>query len=104
MEPRLAKTTNYHVKLVEKSGKPLSKLFSKDFSSGKCFRGDCQPCRNPSIKGPSLCGVKSVIYECVCSICDEAHRLAPDLAHQGKYVGQTSRTLYERSIEHLAGF
>ena len=28
IEPRLAKTTGYHIKLVERSGKPLSNLFS----------------------------------------------------------------------------
>ena len=35
----------------------------------KCFREDCLLCKNPKIKGPSLCNVKSVVYECVVSKC-----------------------------------
>ena len=103
IEPRLAKTTNYHAKLVEKSGKSLSKCFSKDFSSGKCFRTDCYVCKNPTLKGPSLCNVKSIVYECVCDICDTTHKLTDNSTHRGRYVGQSSRTLYERVNEHMTG-
>ena len=40
VEPRLAKSTGNHAKLVEKSGKALSKFFSKNVSTGKCERLD----------------------------------------------------------------
>ena len=33
IEPRLAKISGYQCKLTEKSGKPLSRFFPKDFSS-----------------------------------------------------------------------
>ena len=36
IEPRLAKATKYQVKLIEKSGKPLSGFFDTSISSGKC--------------------------------------------------------------------
>ena len=103
IEPRLAKLTGYHVKLTEKGGRALSKFFSKDFSSGKCFRGDCVPCQNPEIRGPTLCNIKSVVYEGVCVLCDGEHKKNPSSRHKGMYVGQTSRTLYERAGEHVAG-
>ena len=102
IEPRLAKSTKYHVKLVEKSGKPLAKMFSTDFSDGKCGRVDCKVCSNPDTKGPSLCMVSNVVYEAVCALCNEKHKTDKQTPHQGKYVGETSRTLYERSCEHYA--
>ena len=54
-------------------------------------------------KGPSLCRVKSVVYQCVCLICDEIHKKTPHEPHNGLYVGETSRTLSERCDEHFKG-
>ena len=87
LEPRLAKTSGYLVKLVEKSGKPLSNMFSKDIGSVRCHRDDCLPCQNDKVKGPSLCAVKSVVYESVCEICESDHLAHPNVPHKGKYVG-----------------
>ena len=50
IEPRLSKTSGYLVKLVEKSGKPLSKMFPKSVVSSRCHRDDCLPCSNPKIR------------------------------------------------------
>ena len=101
VEPRLAKTTKFHVKLVEKSGRPLARMFPTDFSDGKCGRESCLVCPNPDLKGPSMCMVSNVVYESVCSICDDKHKI-DKLPHQGRYVGETSRTLFERASEHHA--
>ena len=90
------------MKLVERSGKPLAKLFSTDFSDGRCGREDCKVCSNPDLKGPSMCMVSNVVYESVCSLCDERHKADKAKPHQGRYVGETSRTLYERAGEHEA--
>ena len=54
IEPRLAKFTGYHIKLVERGGKPLSNMFNKSISTSKCHRIDCMLCSNPSIKGSSM--------------------------------------------------
>ena len=35
-------------------------------------------------------------------LCDENHIIDPSKAHAGKYIGQTSRTLYERAHEHVS--
>ena len=104
IEPRLAKSTGYTVKIVEKGGKPLSNLFPKSLSSNKCHRNDCIPCSNVSIKSSSLCKVKSVVYEGVCNMCEETHRLDRSQPHKGKYIGQTARTLYERCDEHVKSY
>ena len=101
VEPGLAKTTNFHVKLVEKSGRPLSKMFQTDFSDGRCGRESCLVCTNPDLKGPSMCMVSNVVYESVCSICDDKHKIDKS-PHEGRYIGETSRTLFERATEHHA--
>ena len=101
-EPRLAKVTGYQSKYVEKSGRPLAKFFPVS-STTKCHRLSCPVCANPDTKGPSLCQVKSVVYSVVCSLCDERHKVDMSQKHLGRYIGQTSRTLAERSAEHLAG-
>ena len=35
-------------------------------------------------------------------LCDDIHTIDPSKSHKGKYIGQTSRTLYERAAEHVA--
>ena len=77
-------------------------MFSTNLSDGKCQRPDCSVCYDPEQKGPSLCQIKNVVYEGVCKICENLHKLSPNSKHQGKYIGETYRTLYERSIEHKA--
>ena len=100
IDPRLAKCSNYQVKLVERSGKPLSWLFSKDFSDGKCSRSDCHVCSNTDLKGPSLCKVPDVVYESVCVLCDEEFKRNPNEHHKGRYIGESYRSMYERTNEH----
>ena len=48
-----------------------------------------------------MCKTISVVYESVCNLCDVQHRLNPGSAHRERYIVQTSRILYERSIEHV---
>jgi len=50
---------------------------------------------NPNRKGPSKCKMKSVVYESRCSLCKEQG------SNAGTYIGETGRSLYERSREHL---
>ena len=101
IEPRVAKSTGYQCKLTEMSGKPLSKMFSTNLSNGKCFLEDCVVCKNPNLKGSSLCQVTDVVYESICVECDAEFKRSPGSIHNGKYVGESYRTLYERSREHL---
>ena len=56
------------------------------------------------MKGPSLCNVKNVSYEGSCELCVAKHRTNPESKCEGIYVGQTYRTLFERSIEHLTPY
>ena len=36
-------------------------------------------------------------------ICESDHKSDPSTPHKGRYVGQTAKTLYERSLKHLQG-
>ena len=58
IKTKLAKTTGYHVKLVERLGRPLPILFSKNLSGPKYHRAECAPCANPHTKGPSFSNLK----------------------------------------------
>ena len=80
IKPRLARTTGYHVKLIEK---PLSKMFSTSVVSSKYHRKDCILCSNPDLKGNILCQVKSVVYE---GVCDRVYRQDTSKNHEGHYV------------------
>ena len=81
--------------LVESGGLPLSRLFSLDLSDGRCHRADCPVCDLPSHKGPTKCKVKSIVYESACQVC------LKNGSSDGIYIGESGRSLYERSKEHL---
>ena len=92
------------MKLIEKSGTPLSNYFNKNISVKNCPRTWCAVCTGSEAKGPSKCGIKSVVYVGVCSICESVHKANPSVKHKGIYVGQTYRTLAERAKEHRQSF
>lgn len=104
IEHKLAKSTSYQVKLTEKSGKPLSKFFSLDFSSSYCHRAWCDVCSNTTKSRSTLCSVKSVVYSSVRDICDKNHKKSPNDKHAGLYIGQTYRTLSEQTKEHRLAY
>ena len=101
-EPRITKLSGYQAKYVERSGKALSKYFPKEFGSGICHRKDCYVCKYTKAGQSSRCKVKGVVYEAVCLKCCETHS-EDSVNHRGRYVGETSRTLYERVDEHHKG-
>ena len=95
-EPLLTKLSGYCVRLVESSGIPLSRLFSLDMSDGRCHRYDCLVCMLFSGKGSSKCRKNSVVYESSCISCKAIG------STQSTYIGETGRSLFERSLEHIA--
>ena len=99
-----ARNTGYQVKLVEKSGKPLSNLFPKDLSLSKCLKAWCPVCNGKDSNKPSLCGLKSVVYSGICKLCDASHKKTPSSPYRGVYIGQTYRTLAEPAKEHRTAY
>ena len=80
-EPRLANTSGYQTKYVEKGGRPLTKFFSKGPVMYKCQSLRCPVCSKSDCKGPALCQVKSVVYMVVFTICDESHKCDRSARH-----------------------
>ena len=100
-EPKLAKRCGYQVKICETSGTQLSKLFTIP-TSRTCEREKCYVCMNHGTKGSSKCKKLNVVYEAKCLLClDEVKQGVRTEDKVGTYVGETSRTCFERSSEHV---
>ena len=85
---------NRKVKLVEEGGQTVADLLVKKnpFTSPHCNRGNCQICLFEGSKG--LCQIRSITYSNTCLKCEER-------GISFKYWGESSESLYERSLTHL---
>ena len=119
-EETIANITGDKVKIVEKAGKKLENLLAgKDPWKGKdCGRPNCFLCSTKSLTGKETnkdCTKKNVVYEIVCLSCEqrekdrienlelEDHEKAELVRNvkKYKYIGETSRSMYDRGYEHL---
>ena len=103
-EDRLAIITGYNLKLVEQSGIQLARLFSRAFTPKRCHWSDCPTCGEHDGKGSSKCKSSNLVYEGVCLEC--MFQVENGLRKKdtvGRYIGESSRTLSERSREHCRG-
>ena len=114
---RLEDILGYRVKVVERSGTPLKLMFplSKVGEGQSCERTDCITCNQDS-RGEHLppCKKRIVLYENICLICNPSvledrdgkkrKSLSPPLHPPSIYIGESSRSLYERGKEHWRGY
>ena len=112
-EDRLATLTGFRVKIVENGGSQLSQVFPTNPWAGQtCGRDECWTCKQGD-KTPINCFSRNILYESHCSICadERGQERRKDrnedlkgrkLKGSGIYVGESSRSLFERSQEHLA--
>ena len=106
IEPQLAKLTGYNVKIVEKSGVQLARLFQRVYSPSTCHWNDCPACKFcDTSKKKSKCRVTNIVYEAVCIECEDTAAKQDGGKNNfiGRYIGESSRTLAERSKEHTDG-
>ena len=104
VEDKLAELTGYNVKLVEKSGTQLSRLFRRVYTPKTCHWNECPTCMYSDERKPSKCRSTNIVYEAVCVECEEEIKKGCRSAReQGRYIGESSRTLCERSKEHVDG-
>ena len=62
-----------------------------------CGRPQCHPCEtNPEGRGTRDCWSENCTYQISCKACEEIGKTA-------KYIGESARTLYLRSLEHYKG-
>ena len=103
---RLEDNIGFKIKVAERSGSSLKSMFplTNVWGGVHCGREDCIPC---SQGGEEIgnCKVRSVVYESACKRCN------PEVGKKGPlktpctdppslYVGETGRSLHERSREH----
>ena len=105
---RLAPVIGFTIKVVGRAGASLQSRFPQAsiWEGAQCGRSQCVTC-NQGAEKIEQCTRKSLLYENVCGACFEgaAGKGAitgsnPDIA--SIYVGETSRTVQERAVEHWA--
>ena len=97
VENDIARITGKRVKIVERSGTMLRRLLHKSnpWAGAKCGRDNCLSC----LSGPDNqdCFAKNILYEIKCLDCSAAGTAV-------YYPGETSRSAFCRSAEHLDGY
>jgi hypothetical protein len=121
-ENQLELTTGYRIKIVERSGlKLVDTLHRADPWQGQdCGRDKCLLCLTKQRTGKQMtqdCSRRSLVYESWCMTCLENDQREAEEKADGdkekqkeleakirihKYVGESGRSLYERSFEHLS--
>ena len=99
---RLTPIIGFSMKIVERAGNSLrsSFLLASLWDDIKCERADCVPCEQGGEK-LQPCYMSSVLFENVCKTCNQEADLSkeqPEL--RTVYVGESSRSMYERMKEH----
>ena len=86
------------IRFVEKGGTKLKDSLSNSnpWSGQPCMRTDCWACSStPAGEVPTNCHSEGVMYSIECKACSAAEVTTT-------YIGETSRSLYQRSREHRA--
>ena len=127
-EEKLATLTGYKLKIVERAGTKLEDLLTKSnpWQGIDCGRKLCLLCETKEKTGKNKgqdCHKRSCVYEIWCIDCqeagekevegkyteDEKESLKEKIEKEKseikryKYIGETSRSIYERSAEHQLG-
>jgi hypothetical protein len=101
-EVELGMKTGYRVRIVENAGSALKMLLpsTNPWGNRDCQRLDCIMC-NQGDERTQDCRRRNIMYENRCTVCQvgkDGDKFQKD--GLGIYVGETSRSMYERSKEH----
>ena len=98
------------VKVVERSGTPISRLFplTRLWEGVACAREDCVTCQQGGER-IYACNLRSLTYQNICLVChpgggEKVAKLNAEVSVPGVYIGESARSLYERGREHWKGF
>ena len=109
---KLEHILGFRVKVVEMTGTSLRNSLpnTNPWSGSICGRTDCITCTQDSEEIPP-CTKRNLVYENICTICNpEATKKGQlplektNLEVSSIYVGETARSVHERSKEHWADF
>ena len=98
-EEELSTVTGDRVKLVEKSGKMLKRsvVVTDPTAGSNCGREKCLVCHQGDEKDAGRCKKRNVTYQTTCHRCKETGKKV-------NYFGESSRTGFERGVEHWADY
>ena len=105
----IEKQLGFRFRIVEKCGTPLKLLFSpsKLWEGVQCGRDTCIPCKQGG-EVIQNCTRRSIVYENICLDCNPAAstkgEIIPTASNPSIYVGESSRSLAERTENHWKGF
>ena len=120
IEDRMTDITGFRVKISEMGGTQLSQLLpnTNPWAGSKCSRETCHTC-NQGDERLQDCFRRNILYESTCTVCEKREREKSGggqgqhekgnegVGGQGKlagsavYVGESSRSIFERSQEHI---
>ena len=113
-EDRLGMRTGRRVKVVEMAGSQLSQVLpnTNPWGGQGCSRQDCHTCNQGGEEDKKEdCFRRNILYESICGTCEDRkgihekekikRKKGGKLEGRNIYVGKTSRSLYERSKEHI---
>ena len=98
LEQRLSEVTGWRVKIVERGGTTIKQVLpnTNPWAGAVCGKSDCVSCR--SNKPVKDCSKRSILYQNQCLTCSE------ESSTTKVYIGESSRSLYERAAEHHSAF
>ena len=106
-EIEIGQATGYRIKMAESAGTPLGLLMpsTNPWGAPDCQRPDCVPCKqNDDVRID--CRKRNILYENRCEMCcpkdGKRNRKLCQEDGKGIYVGESSRSLFERAKEHQA--
>ena len=110
-EEEAGRVTGYRIRVTESAGTPLSLVLpsTNPWGPQDCGRDDCVLCQQPNEKRIN-CRKRNILYESECLLCKEDKKVVKagkdmervQMDGKGVYVGESSRSLYERAKEHVA--
>ena len=107
LERTLAKATGYNIKIIEKSGTQLSRIFDRVFGPLNCHSEKCCVCKEGTEGKNTRCRITNVVYKAECILCskqsEDKHSNKCNVRPKGVYISETSRILFQRSSEHVSG-
>ena len=94
-EMEINKISRRKIKIIEKTGTQIQRILTKadPWGDPPCQREDCMMCA-ACTEDSSRCRKQNTVYENSCRKCKESGETI-------KYIGETSRSTYQRSAEHL---
>ena len=95
-EQSLSEITGFRIKIVERNGTQVKNILHKPnpWAEGLCPRPECYPCKTGEKK---CCFQRNIVYTNQCIQCKEQ-------GQESVYIGESSRSAFERGLEHISDY